>query len=119
MAKILVIDDSGFARKMLVNILVSEGHSTIEAKDGQVGLALAESQSPNLILCDLIMPNVDGFEFIKSARKMGVSVPIWIVTSDVQTETKAEVLSLGADLLLNKPLSRETLVALLAQNNIR
>jgi CheY-like chemotaxis protein len=66
MAKILVVDDNASNRKLLVALLGHEGHWMIEASDGADGLEAARAQSPDLVISDILMPTMDGFEFVRS-----------------------------------------------------
>ena len=68
MAKILVVDDNAGNRKLVVTLLGHEGHRIIEANDGADGLAAARAASPDLVISDILMPSMDGFEFVRRLR---------------------------------------------------
>jgi diguanylate cyclase (GGDEF)-like protein len=68
MARILVVDDNAINRKLVVALLQYEGHSTFEATDGVQGLALASAELPQLIITDILMPSMDGYEFVRHLR---------------------------------------------------
>lgn len=68
MAKILVVDDNASNRKLLVTLLSHEGHQMIEARDGLDGLESARAESPDLVISDILMPSMDGFEFVRRLR---------------------------------------------------
>ena len=68
MAKILIIDDNATNRKVLSAILQHEGHQTIEARDGVDGLVAVRSERPNLVMSDILMPTMDGYEFVRQLR---------------------------------------------------
>jgi diguanylate cyclase (GGDEF)-like protein len=68
MSKILVVDDNATNRKLLVAWLNGEGYLTVEAVDGSDGLATARSEKPNLVISDILMPSMDGYEFIRRLR---------------------------------------------------
>jgi diguanylate cyclase len=68
MAKILVVDDNAGNRKLVVALLSSEGHQLIEANDGADGLEAAQAESPDLVISDILMPTMDGFEFVRRLR---------------------------------------------------
>jgi len=68
MAKILVVDDNSTNRKLLLTLLQFEGHEVIEAVDGSDGLAAARAQPPQLIISDILMPTMDGYEFVRQLR---------------------------------------------------
>ena len=103
MAKVLVIDDSSFQRKWISKTVQALGHTTVEAVDGQKGLEAVASEKPDCITVDLNMPNMDGLEFLTHLESAGQHGPVIVVTSDIQEETKAQCLRLGARAFVNKP----------------
>jgi len=109
MARILIIDDSTFQRKIVASILTADHHEVIAAADGREGLEAAKTQHPDLIITDLLMPDTDGFSFLKSVKAGGIGIPVLILTSDIQTATRDRCLALGAAGVLNKPVKRESL----------
>lgn len=68
MAKILVVDDNPGNRKLLVTLLRQEGHEVAEAQDGKDGFAAARAAAPDLVISDILMPSMDGFEFVRGLR---------------------------------------------------
>ena len=68
MAKILVVDDNPGNRKLVVALLSQEGHLLIEANDGADGLEAARAENPDLVISDILMPSMDGFEFVRRLR---------------------------------------------------
>jgi diguanylate cyclase (GGDEF)-like protein/PAS domain S-box-containing protein len=68
MAKILIVDDNATNRKLLVTILGHEGHAIFEAVDGEDGLSMARAEEPDLVISDILMPSMDGFEFVRRLR---------------------------------------------------
>jgi len=68
MAKILVVDDNASNRKLVVMLLRDEGHQLIEARDGLDGLEAARTANPDLVISDILMPSMDGFEFVRRLR---------------------------------------------------
>ncbi|MZH03321.1 MAG: response regulator, partial [Nitrospinae bacterium] len=71
MALIQIIEDSSFQRKFISKILEGAGHQVIQAENGKVGLEKLESNDPQVIFCDLLMPELDGFGFLEALRKKG------------------------------------------------
>jgi len=110
MPKILVIDDSGFQRKILSSILAGAGYQVVTAEDGEAGFEMARREAPDLVICDLLMPGIDGYTFLKMAREGGLDTPVLVFTSDIQKTTRDICMGLGAFDVLNKPVQRETLV---------
>ncbi|MDZ7962975.1 MAG: response regulator [Aulosira sp. DedQUE10] len=69
MCKILVIEDEVSLREEILDILGAEGFEVVEAEDGQTGISLAQSQHPELILCDVMMSGADGYEVLSTLRQ--------------------------------------------------
>lgn len=89
--KILIIEDDRFLRDLVVGKLKKEGFETLEAIDGKEGLEKLAKEHPMLILLDLILPEVDGFEFLKRAREGAESaMPPVIVLSNLGTKEDVE-----------------------------
>ncbi len=103
MPKILIIDDSRFARLQLSNNLKAAGFEVVEAANGQEGLDAIEAESPTAIICDLLMPVMDGLQFLQAVREQGIEIPVLVITSDIQAKTHERVMELGAVGLINKP----------------
>src|SRR5664279_1173140 len=68
MARILVVDDNAANRKLVVTLLRYDGHVSFDAPDGAQGLAQARKESPDLIIADILMPSMDGYEFVRQLR---------------------------------------------------
>src|SRR6185503_7207840 len=68
MAKILVVDDRAANRDFLVTLLGYRGHDLLEAGDGAEALAMAKSNHPDLVIADILMPTMDGYEFVRHLR---------------------------------------------------
>ena len=79
------------------------GHEVVEATCGSSGLAAVESESPDAIILDLLMPGLTGFEVLEQLRDAGSPVPRIVLTADVQDSSRERCLSLGALRLLHKP----------------
>ena len=109
MAKILIIEDSSFARKAIVKMAKADGHEVLEADEGSVGLELAASQSPDCITLDLIMPGIDGMKVLQYLQRKALNIPTIVLTADVQEDTRKQCLELGAVDVLNKPPKEEEL----------
>jgi CheY-like chemotaxis protein len=98
MARILVVDDEVSCRTPLARLLQLDGFETMVAGDGQEALEALEKAIPDLILLDLIMPRMDGVEFLDAVRKDGrfSSVPVLIVTGVHDSKRMTKAMSLGA-----------------------
>ena len=88
MFNILVIEDNKNMRKLICATLKQNGYSTFEAEDGEVGLDVLDTTHIDLIICDIMMPNMDGYEFTETLRDGHCEIPIIIVTAKEQLEDK-------------------------------
>ncbi len=103
MARILHVDDSSFSRLQIGKVLKGAGHELLQADNGRTGLLAVQEQTPDLIITDILMPEMDGIAFLEALRDQGNRIPVLVVTADVQHDTRSACLSLGAVALLNKP----------------
>ncbi len=103
--KILVVDDSVEILKMLHTSLKLEGYEVLEALDGKMALALLEESIPDLIILDIFLPEMDGFEVCRRIREKGLKVPIIMLTAQSDVEQRIKGLKSGADDYLGKPFS--------------
>jgi len=107
MASVLTVEDSSFQRNRIKKILAEGGYEILEAENGLAGLEVAESEKPDCILSDLLMPELDGFGLLESLRDKGIEIPVIILTADIQDSVKKRCLDLGAKGFLNKPPEKE------------
>jgi DNA-binding response OmpR family regulator len=107
---ILIVDDHANVRTLLKDYLAEHGFRTIAARDGAEALTLAQRERPDLILLDVMMPNLDGFEFLRVYRKER-QVPIILLTARLAEADKVLGLELGADDYVTKPFGMQELVA--------
>jgi type IV pilus assembly protein PilB len=111
--RVLVTDDDRMIR-MLVRILLEKaGYEVLEAADGALAIELARRERPDLVLCDLMMPGMDGFETISRMRRdiALAAVPVMVLTADNTPGVEQRVLELGADDYLVKPFEAPVLVS--------
>lgn len=101
--KILLIDDAGLVIVMHRRALKELCPQCLVARDGEEGLAKYREHHPDVVICDLLMPNMDGFQFLEQLKDIDPDHRTIIVTADMQDETKKRVLELGAKAVLNKP----------------
>ena len=106
---ILIVDDSNLNRAVLVDFLETKDFNLIEAVDGKQGLEMIQSERPDIVLLDLIMPVMDGFETMENLIKMGISVPIIVITAYIKENTYVRCKELGAAGFLNKPVKMHEL----------
>ena len=114
--KILVIEDEKNIVDILVFNLIREGYDTLEAYDGATGLRLALEQDPDLILLDLMLPEMDGFEVCRRLRGEGRATPVIMLTAREEETDKVLGLELGADDYITKPFSMRELLARVKAN---
>jgi len=108
---ILVIEDDPAIRLGLRKSLAFEGYRVLEAQDGEKGLELAFQKKPDLILLDLMLPRLNGYEFCRTLRKHDRKTPILILSAKDQEVDKVMGLDLGADDYVTKPFSTKELAA--------
>ena len=110
MAKILVVDDSGLARRTTRKILESAGYDVIEAEDGLRGLEQFYLEKPAAVVLDVTMKDMDGLEVLKRVRELDQSAKVIIVTADVQTSTREMADAGGAFGFVIKPIVAKSLL---------
>ena len=113
---ILIVEDEQNIVDILSFNLSREGYDTLEAYDGPTGLQLALEQDPDLILLDLMLPGMDGFEVCRQVRESGSSTPIIMLTAREEETDKVLGLELGADDYITKPFSMRELLARVKAN---
>ena len=113
MKTVLVIEDQPDMRENIATILAMENYAVLEADDGRAGLALARDEKPDLILCDIMMPEMDGFEVLAALREDATvrGTPFIFLTAKGEKHELRAGMNLGADDYLTKPVSAEELLA--------
>lgn len=107
---ILVVDDESQITRVLRTTLVAKGYEIRVANDGEMALEIMKDWVPNLVITDLVMPNLDGVELCKRIRTMS-QVPIIVLSVRGQERSKVEALDAGADDYITKPFSMGELQA--------
>ena len=113
--KILVVEDEKAIADIIIFNLERDGFETLEANDGLTGLELALQEKPDLILLDVMLPGMDGFEVCKRVREQSL-VPIIMLTAREEESDKIVGLELGADDYVTKPFSMRELIARIRSN---
>jgi len=98
MAKILIVEDDRFLRELIARKLKNEGYEVMEAVDGEEGLKKIKEEKPDLVLLDLILPGIDGFEVLTRVKEDPVTaqIPVIILSNLGQREEIERGLKLGA-----------------------
>ncbi len=107
---VLLIDDDPAMTELLSVFLKANGFDALIANNGREGLSLLRERSPRLVILDLMMPDMDGWQVCKAAREF-TSVPILILSALDEPSIVASVLDMGADDFLTKPCPSAVLVA--------
>lgn len=110
-ARILVVDDEVAIADLVRSALAYEGYEVSQAHTAADALAKAEQFRPHLIILDIMLPDVDGFEVVRRLRQSARPTPVVFLTAKDSTEDKVRGLTLGADDYLTKPFSLEELLA--------
>lgn len=114
--KILIVDDSKAMRMIVTRTLRQtdfSGYSVIEAENGFDAIKKINSESPDLVLSDWNMPEMKGIDLLKRVRDTGNRVPFGFITSESSRETKQLAHDSGADFLVTKPFTPDSLQAVL------
>ncbi len=111
MPRILIVDDEPEMVRGLEDNLRFEGYQTVAAGDGKRGLALALSEAPDLILLDVMMPGMSGWDLCRALRQRGFDTPVIMLTARGEEVDRVLGLELGADDYVTKPFSLRELMA--------
>lgn len=115
MARILLIEDSDDLRMDMAEMLAIEGYSVLEAADGRAGLEVAFAQVPDLVICDVMMPHMDGYEVLEKLRAspLTATIPFIFLTSRSEHASQRQGMRMGADDYLVKPFNVEELLSVI------
>ncbi|OGO32382.1 MAG: hypothetical protein A2Z29_02190 [Chloroflexi bacterium RBG_16_56_11] len=107
--KVLVVDDEQKLLRVLSIKLKISGFDVITAPDGQLALELIETEQPDIMLMDIIMPVLDGFQVLEKLRTFS-DIPV--IALSARTENAGKAISLGADCFVSKPFDVDNLISL-------
>lgn len=113
---VLIVEDEKNIVDILCFNLQREGYATLEAYDGEDGLEKAQSEKPDLILLDVMLPKMNGFDVCRTLRKSSNNVPVVILTAREEETDKVLGLEIGADDYITKPFSMRELIARVGAN---
>jgi two-component system KDP operon response regulator KdpE len=109
--RVLLVDDEPAIRRFLRLSFDAEGYQVEEAGDGKAALDMLRTKAPDLLILDLGLPDLDGFEVIRQLRDLGSSIPIVVLSSRTDEKGKVQALDLGADDYVTKPFGIDELLA--------
>jgi two-component system, OmpR family, KDP operon response regulator KdpE len=109
--RVLLVDDEPAIRRFLRLSFDAEGYQVEEAGDGKAALDMLRTKTPDLLILDLGLPDLDGFEVIRQLRDLGSSIPIVVLSSRTDEKGKVQALDLGADDYVTKPFGIDELLA--------
>jgi CheY-like chemotaxis protein len=112
-ARILVVEDNGANRALMVYLLKAFGYKTFEAVDGKRGLDIARNERPELIICDVHLPKLDGYGVVDQLKRDVAlrDIPVVAVTALAMVGDRIKILAAGFDGYISKPIEPETFVA--------
>ena len=112
MAKVLIVDDSPTEVHVLQTMLTKNGHQVVVATSGEDGIEMAEAERPDLILMDVVMPGINGFQATRQISKNGdtASIPVIMVTTKDQETDKVWAMRQGAKDYIVKPVQEKALI---------
>jgi CheY-like chemotaxis protein len=113
MNKILVIEDEEFIRDNLIELLEIEGFQAIGAENGFVGVQLAKESQPDLILCDVMMPELDGYGVLSALREDSATaaIPFMFLTASADRNNLQKIRSMGMNDYILKPFNIDKFLA--------
>ena len=117
MAKILIVDDSPTEIHLLRVMLEKQGHECIESSSGEDGVEVAKHEQPDLVLMDVVMPNLNGFQATRALTRDDSTkhIPIVLVTTKDQETDRVWGMRQGAKAYLTKPFNENELTGIIAQ----
>lgn len=110
----LIVDDSRLNRMVIIEYLKGKDFNILEAEDGQQALDVLATQSPDIILLDLIMPVLDGFQVLEVLKEKKNKIPVIVITAYLKDNTVQRCKDLGAAGFLNKPIKMHELFTMIA-----
>lgn len=109
--RVLLVEDDIFALKILEHALENEGIRCDLASTAQEGLTFALKNNANVIVLDLMLPDMDGYAFIKKIRAASIQTPVLVLSGLTESENKVKALGIGADDYITKPFDKSELIA--------
>lgn len=113
MIEIIVIDNDEYSLLLISDFLTFNNFQVLTANNGQIGLQLARERQPNLIICELDLPQQNGYEVLRKLRSepSTASIPIWFISFELDLATRRRALQQGADGYFTKPVNLNELLS--------
>ncbi len=121
MLKILIVDDSRISRVMMTSSIkkyIDQELEILQAENGEIAVELYKITRPDLVLLDLTMPVMDGYEALEKIIEINSDALVYVVSSDVQKLALDKVVSLGAAGMVGKPISEDKIVQIFSELSI-
>ncbi|REL34564.1 response regulator [Thalassotalea euphylliae] len=113
-SSVLICDDSNLARKQVIRSLPSQWDVDVQlAKNGLEALSVLRTANIDVMFLDLTMPELDGVGVLEALQQENISLPVFVISADIQPEMQNKVLELGAKAFLRKPINADTLTSTL------
>lgn len=109
-ARVLVVEDNGPSLRLMTYLLKAFGYEPLAASDGEAGLALARTERPDLVICDVQLPRLDGYGMVRALKADGVKIRVIAVTALAMVGDRERALAAGFDGYITKPITPETFV---------
>jgi two-component system chemotaxis response regulator CheY len=113
--KILIVDDAAFTRSIHKQIVIAAGYEAMEASNGAEAIEKFDSEKPDAVMVDLLMPDTDGMDVVKKIREKDSSAKIIVCSADKQKFRQDDAQTAGAIAFLPKPVNPEKLMEILKQ----
>lgn len=110
MFNIMIVEDDANQRKLMQSVLEQYGYTVTQAEDGQAALEILDKKHVDLIILDIMMPRMDGFEFTSTLRQSGCNIPILMVSAKQSPVDKRKGFIIGTDDYMTKPVDEEEMV---------
>jgi len=114
-SKILLVDDSALARRSMREILEPAGYDVVDATEGMSALEKYFLEKPDLVLLDLVMRDMNGFEVLARLREMDPAARVVVISADVQTSSHEMAAAAGARAFVTKPVNRASVLRTVAE----
>jgi len=110
MVNVLVVEDDKNLQKLMMTVLKQKGYNVLTAKDGLQALEILDTSHVDLIICDIMMPNMDGYDLTETLRKSNYNMPILMATAKETFDDKKKGFLMGTDDYMVKPIDMDEML---------